>query len=179
MELNYNSLSSISSLLQNPFEDPSLQTSLNRTTYYRSFDSIENLKIKAHLVKIADINHRNIFRNIRDVSNKSADGKGFKEVTIDDDNKENENDDNNNKGSSSSSKPKPKQNVTIASATSALPPSFETVIRWQEKIFSPTYISNQLFVVFIYIFFMKNNLFLNYSNNIYKKRYKKVSFNII
>ncbi|OUM65059.1 hypothetical protein PIROE2DRAFT_60288 [Piromyces sp. E2] len=142
MELNYNSLSSISSLLQNPFEDPSLQTSLNRTTYYRSFDSIENLKIKAHLVKIADINHRNIFRNIRDVSNKTLDGKAYKEVTIDDNDKENDSNNNNKESSSSSKLDKSKSNshsnVNIATTTSGLPPSFETVIGWQEKIFSPT-----------------------------------------
>jgi len=137
MELNYNSLSSISSLLQNPFEDPSLQTSLNRTTYYRSFDPIENLKIKAHLVKIADINHRNIFRNIRDVSANTKEI--FKEANIDDGDDDNKENDKKNKDSSSKlEKSKSNFGINAASATSALPPSFDTVIGWQEKIFSPT-----------------------------------------
>ncbi|ORX76825.1 hypothetical protein BCR32DRAFT_248414 [Anaeromyces robustus] len=141
MELNYNSLSSISSLLQNPFEDPSLQTSLNSTTYYRSFDSIENLKIKAHLVKIADINHRNIFRNIRDVTNTNKD-QYYKEVTIDDNNdteNDKSNNNNNNDTLSKIDKSKSSSHSNINSTTtSGLPPSYETEIRWQEKIFSPT-----------------------------------------
>jgi len=134
MELNYNSLSSISSLLQNPFEDPSLQTSLNRTTYYRSFDSIENLKIKAHLVKIADINHRNIFRNIRDVSSNKKD---YNEANIDENLKDNKKE-TIKKNDTFSKSTSSFNNNAATTTTSALPPSYEAVIGWQEKIFSPT-----------------------------------------